>query len=252
MREVAQPPTPTPICALLLSSDELKIQQIEGIFATKLILRIGSCIVMQLPFMHQYLGDTLTLREKRGLENSETAKMERQESMTNKPFSIESILASKPSKSPSTENTSPAIVSSRESHHQDHRDVEDRGTGLAHDLPRRDYHFAPTAPFSPGHWYPWLHANAYLHYAYESEYTQSPWFLNLVSVTEIFNVCIYLYFQCFVSTHNYFKVESIASFSFRIKDQVHFSKCGNVSLALSKYLITIDEVEGNKNSNMFK
>ena len=99
--------------------------------------------------------------------------MERRESECSTSFSIDSILASTSSKSPSgAEESPPAVVSSRESLH-DHREMEEMGTGQKADLPRRDYPFAPAAaPFSPGHWYPWLHANAFLHYAYESKYTE--------------------------------------------------------------------------------
>ncbi|XP_033633032.1 homeobox protein HMX3-like [Asterias rubens] len=106
---------------------------------------------------------------------SKKRKMERRESECSTSFSIDSILASTSSKSPSgAEESPPAVVSSRESLH-DHREMEEMGTGQKADLPRRDYPFAPAAaPFSPGHWYPWLHANAFLHYAYESAMLHQP------------------------------------------------------------------------------
>ncbi|XP_022096639.1 homeobox protein Hmx-like [Acanthaster planci] len=103
--------------------------------------------------------------------------------MASKPFSIESILASssstKSAKSLSEDASATAavVVSSRDAQELQlkyDRSIEERGTGLAHDLPRRDFHLAPSAPFTPGPWYPWLHANAYLHYAYENALMQQP------------------------------------------------------------------------------
>ncbi|XP_038071029.1 homeobox protein Hmx-like [Patiria miniata] len=104
--------------------------------------------------------------------------------MASKPFSIESILASPtPSKSPKSpcedaSTTAAVIVSSRDvpQLHKPDRETEERATGVTHDLTRRDFHLAPAAPFTPGPWYPWLHANAYLQYAYENALMHQPSF----------------------------------------------------------------------------